>query len=75
MYAFNSRGRAFERGALLGQGACLTVSSRVSHVLLHEAAKAREVCGHTGDAHHGAFGCQGNKDLASDPRYSLLCMQ
>lgn len=28
-------------------------------MLLHETAKAGEVCCHTGDAHHSAFSCQG----------------
>lgn len=27
-------------------------------MLLHETAKAREVCRHTRDAHHCAFGCK-----------------
>lgn len=39
----------------------LTICSRISHVLLHETAKAGEVGCHTGDAHHGALGCQGKQ--------------
>lgn len=36
----------------------LTIRSGISHMLLHETAKAGEVGGHTGDTHHSAFGCQ-----------------
>ena len=42
----------------------LTICSGVSHMLLHETAKAREVGGHTGDAHHSAFSCQGKQKKA-----------
>lgn len=30
-------------------------------MFLHETAKAGEVGGHTGDTHHSALGCQGNR--------------
>lgn len=39
----------------------LTVGSRISHMLLHETAKAGEVGCHTGDTHHSALGCRGNR--------------
>lgn len=46
----------------------LTIRSRVSHMLLHETAKAREVRRHTRDAHHGALGCvRMGKGGAADP--------
>lgn len=40
-------------------------------MFLHETAKAREVCRHTRDAHHRAFGCERmDKGGAADPSQS-----
>ena len=55
----------------------LTVCSGVSHMFLHETAKAREIGGHTGDAHHSAFSCQGKQKKAwlQTSNYTLLYIQ
>lgn len=55
----------------------LTVGSRISHMLLHETAKAGEVGCHAGDAHHCALGCQGKQTEAwfQASSYVFLCTQ